>query len=88
MRSVAILGQDLVNPCPTKFFARSMGSSLSCPLRRKQSTRALVNWHRIVQRLLNLRWLQRVFWAVGTTLQKFGPELRKRLSKVDPPIRD
>ena len=61
-----------------------MGATIGCPRRALQRTAD--HWERIVTALLNIRWLQRVFWAVGTHLQKVAPTLRERLREVDPAL--
>ncbi len=40
----------------------------------------ILNWERTVRRLLDLRWLQRVFWCVGQQLQKYPARLRDRVA--------
>ena len=47
---------------------------------------AIERWRKVIKRLLEIRWLQRVFYAVGWRLKQVPQPLRDRLARTDPPI--
>ena len=64
-----------------------MGGSLGCPSRRARlQLAAIERWRKVIKRLLEIRWLQRVFYAVGWRLKQVPQPLRDRLAITDPPI--
>ena len=65
----------------------SMGTTFGCPHRRAFWRQlAVENWQKLVTRLFNIRWIQPVFWAIGTRLQRIVFALREHLTAVDPAL--